>query len=310
MRSILVTGGTGFFGRHFVRFLLDNTSTERICVYSRGEYTQSQMRASFTPEERERLRFFVGDVRDPIRLMRAMQGCDAVVHAAALKRIEVGEYCPDEMVKTNVHGVMNVIDAAIACKPSKVVFLSSDKACQPSSAYGATKLLGEKLILSAHHLCLRTRFAVTRYGNVAGSTGSVIPTWIEQIKRGQPITVSDSNVTRFWMSASRACEMVYMAMTRTLYESELIVPDLSAYKLGDLAIAVAVKYGDVNTITEDMGLSSGEKLHESMIGDTEAFYRDGLYFISNGSNRFSSHVSPFSSCDVERLTVEELKGMV
>lgn len=303
MRSLLLTGGSGFFGRHFTRYLLDNTDVERICIYSRGEFAQADMRASFTPQERERLRFFVGDVRDLDRLTRAMRGCDAVVHAAALKRIEVGEYCPDEMVKTNIHGATNVISAATQCKPGTVVFLSSDKACQPSSAYGATKFIGEKLFLSAHHLIADTKFVVTRYGNVAGSTGSVIPTWIAQTQRGEPFRVNNSEVTRFWMDTLHACELVHYTLCNA-YQSYLIVPKLRAFKLGDLAEAVCEKYGGSILNTSRSGLIPGEKMHEEMISVHESFSDRGPHYISDGAKYM-----PFSlrSNNVERLTIDEIK---
>lgn len=254
-RSILVTGGSGFFGRGFVRSALA-LGAQRVCIYSRGEYAQHLMREEFGGDER--LRFFIGDVRDPDRLRRAMDGCDLVVHAAALKRVEVGEYDSVEMARTNVYGAMNVIKAAHEAGVRRVVALSTDKAFHPVNAYGATKLVAEKLFLAANNdrgQC-GPIFAVTRYGNVAGSTGSVIPTWRAALARGESVTVRDPEATRFWMTREEAVQLV-LDTARTMRGGELVVPDLPAYRLGDLAEAMGVRF----FVT---GLLPGEKLHESM----------------------------------------------
>ena len=207
MNSILITGGTGFFGRNFTRFLLDNSLADRICIYSRDEYKQSVMQREFVDD---RMRFFIGDVRDLRRLERAMQGVDTVVHAAALKRIEVGHYAPEEMVATNVTGAMNVIDAAYRAGVDKVVALSSDKAYQPVSPYGQTKALAESLFLAANASHHGPKYAVVRYGNVWKSTGSVVPVWLELMAKGVPrVPVTDPDATRFFMTALEACQLVY-----------------------------------------------------------------------------------------------------
>jgi UDP-N-acetylglucosamine 4,6-dehydratase len=260
MRSVLVTGGAGYFGQAFVRAALDR-GAERVCVFSRGEYQQALMRQAF---EDTRLRFFVGDVRDPTRLMRAMEGIDVVVHAAALKRVEVGEYDAPEMVKTNVMGSMNVIEAATAAGVRKVVALSTDKACEPVNCYGATKLAAEKLFLAANNSrgTAGPIFAVCRYGNVAGSTGSVIPTWRQAQARGRLVTLTDPDATRFWMSREEAVALV-METVATMRGGELVIPELPAYRLGDLAEAMRVSY----LLT---GLQPGEKAHESMRPGTRA----------------------------------------
>lgn len=254
-RSILVTGGSGFFGRGFVRRALA-LGAERVCVYSRGEYAQHLMREEFGGDKR--LRFFIGDVRDPDRLRRAMEGVDLVVHAAALKRVEVGEYDSTEMAATNVYGAMNVIKAAHEAHVRKVVALSTDKAFHPVNAYGATKLVAEKLFLAANNDRGKVGpiFAVTRYGNVAGSTGSVIPVWRAAQARGQVVEVRDPNATRFWMTQDEAVGLV-VDTARTMRGGELVIPDLPAYRLGDLAFAMGVQF----TVTR---LGAGEKLHESM----------------------------------------------
>jgi UDP-N-acetylglucosamine 4,6-dehydratase/5-epimerase len=254
MRSVLVTGGTGFFGQAFVRAALDR-GAERVCVFSRGEYPQALMRQAF---DDKRLRFFVGDVRDSMRLLRAMDGVEVVVHAAALKRVEVGEYDAPEMVKTNVLGSMNVIEAATSAGVGKVVALSTDKACEPVNCYGATKLAAEKLFLAANNSrgADGPIFSVTRYGNVAGSTGSVIPTWLRELEHARPVRLTHPDATRFWMTLDEAVALV-MNTVETMKGGELVIPDLPAYRLGDLAQAMGV-HANVT------GLQPGEKLHESM----------------------------------------------
>ncbi len=256
-QSILITGGTGFFGRGFVHAVLDQQLTERVCVLSRDEYKQATMRAEFGNDPR--LRFFVGDVRDAERLRRAMDGVELVVHAAALKRVEVGEYDSDEMVKTNVVGSMNVIQAATDAGVAKVVALSTDKACEPVNAYGASKLLAEKVFLAANNARGATgpRFAVCRYGNVAGSTGSVIPTWRRELAAGREVVITDPECTRFWMRLDEAVRLV-LQTARTMKGGELAIPNLPAYRLGDLAIALGAKFKRTR-------LGAGEKRHESMV---------------------------------------------
>ena len=262
---MLITGGTGSFGQAFVRRVLEHSKSGRICIYSRDEYKQAVMRENFNDD---RLRFFIGDVRDEQRLKRAMQGVTTVIHAAALKRIEVGFYNPDEMVKTNVLGSMNVIEASREagltqgngiriCVPRTVVLLSTDKAYQPVSAYGQSKALAESLFLAAssQDRYRPTRFVVTRYGNVAHSAGSVIPKWQEIIKNDDEVLVTDPNCTRFYMTMDEAIDLVGDAIAG---EDPLYIPTLPAYRLGDLALAMGAKKINIT------GLPKYEKLHESM----------------------------------------------
>lgn len=259
MRSVLITGGSGFFGRAFVHHLLANTSIQRICIYSRGEHAQAAMRDAIHPANHHRMRFFVGDVRDPDRLRWAMDAVNLVVHAAALKRIEVGAYNPDEMVKTNVLGTMNVVDAATRCGVAKVILVSSDKAYQPVSPYGLTKALAESLVLSGNNRVRTgtTRFAVCRYGNVAGSTGSVIPRWRALIAAGAThVPVTDPECTRFWMTVEEAAQLVAHTAD-TMAGGEINVPHLHAYRLGVLAEAMGVRWNVI-------GLPGHEKKHEAM----------------------------------------------
>jgi FlaA1/EpsC-like NDP-sugar epimerase len=253
MHSVLITGGTGFFGRAFARRLLDGNLAERVCIFSRDEYRQSLLRRDFGDDSR--LRWFVGDVRDRDRLARAMADVDVVVHAAALKRIEVGYYNPDEMIKTNVLGSMNVIDAATAAHVEKAVLLSSDKAFEPVSPYGQSKALAEALFLAANRTHRGPRFAVTRYGNVAGSTGSVIPTWRRILEQSPAVPVTDPDCTRFWMTIDEAVDLVLDTIERM--PDEPAIPELPAFRLGDLAEAMGA-FMDVR------GIGAWEKRHESM----------------------------------------------
>ena len=253
MKSVLITGGSGTFGQAFVPVAL-KAGVERICIFSRGEHRQAEMRAQYNDS---RIRYFIGDVRDRNRLRRAMEGIEVVVHAAALKRIEVCEYDVTELVETNINGTVNVIEAATDAGVQKVVGLSTDKACDPVNAYGASKLLVERLLLAANKSHPGTRFAAVRYGNIWGSNGSVVPKWLDPKSgwRGK-VPITDPECTRFFMLASEATELV-MQTIRTMKGGELVIPDLPAYRLGDLAEAMKVK-------TYTTGLPEWEKLSESM----------------------------------------------
>ena len=276
MNSVLITGGTGYFAKAFVRFLLDETDVNRICVYSRGEAKQAQMRVDFNDDDR--LRWFVGDVRDRRRLARAMRGCDSVVHSAALKRIEVGAYAPEEMVATNVRGSMNVIDAAYDSGVERVIGLSTDKAWNPISPYGQTKALMESLFRAANDTHHGPKYSCVRYGNVWAATGSVLPTWQRMIAAGaRKVPVTNPECTRFFMLSSEAVDLVWGTF-QTMPE-EIVIPDwLPAYRLGDLAEALGFEM-DVK------GLPPWEKLHEGM--------RDNL-----------------TSNKARRMTVQELRDAI
>ena len=255
MESVLITGGSGFLGRALTERLLAQ-GCERICIYSRNEYAQARMRADF--QDDPRLRWFIGDVRDAERMERALQSAKAVIHAAALKRIEVGHYNPDEMTKTNVVGTMNVIEASRRAGVRKVVLVSSDKAFEPVSAYGHSKALAESLVLAANNISpWGPRYSVCRYGNVSGSTGSVIPVWRELIAKGFAVPVTDPDCTRFWMSREEAASLV-LGTLATPEGGELAIPSLPAYRLGDLAEAMGAQGVEIK------GLGSFEKKHESM----------------------------------------------
>lgn len=258
MRSLLLTGGTGSFGKAFTKRLLQDGLCERICLYSRGEHAQAVMREELGNDPR--CRWLIGDVRDAQRLKRAMQGCEVVVHAAALKRIEVGAYNPVEMVRTNVDGAVNVIEAAQDAGVKKVVALSTDKACEPISPYGCSKALAESLFIAANNTVAADgpRFSITRYGNVFLSAGSVVPTWRRMIEAGaKAVPISDPTVTRFFMTLDEAVDLVLDTIAN-MKGGELVVPDLPAYRLGDLAEAMGVQ-------TIITGLPAWEKRHESML---------------------------------------------
>jgi UDP-N-acetylglucosamine 4,6-dehydratase len=252
MKSVLITGGTGSFGQAFTERVLQDKSVERIAILSRGEHAQAEMRDRLGDA---RLRFFIGDVRDRNRLLRSFQGVDVVVHAAALKRIEVGFYNPTEMVATNINGAMNVIEAAVDAGVKRVVALSTDKAWQPVSPYGQSKALAETLFRNGYQ-GRDTRFAVTRYGNVWGSNGSVVPKWRGILKTSDTVPVTDPDATRFYMTMDEAVELVLKTIN-TMKGGELNIPTLPAYRLGDLAEAMGAK---MNII----GLPSFEKKHEGM----------------------------------------------
>lgn len=260
MKSILITGGSGAFGNAMTQYLLAETSAERIVVYSRGEYRQFLMSQEVAPlNMADRLRFMIGDVRDRDRLRRAMEGIEVVIHAAALKRIEVGNYNPIEMVKTNVNGAINVIEAAQDAGVKKVIALSSDKAFQPVSPYGTSKALAESIFLAANNTTgfQGPKFSVCRYGNVWGSTGSVVPVWRSMVSSGSiSVPVTDPECTRFFMRMSEAVDLVINTINSSIV-GELAIPKLPAYRLGDLAEAMGVK---INVT----GLPAWEKQHEGM----------------------------------------------
>lgn len=279
--SILVTGGTGSFGKKFIKTVLDtHPEITRIVIYSRDEFKQFNMQNM--PEfkaHKDKLRFFIGDVRDKERLYRALTGIDFVVHAAALKQVPACEYNPFEAVKTNIMGAANVIDACIDKGVKKVVALSTDKACAPVNLYGATKLCSDKLFIqgNAYSGPNGTKFSVVRYGNVAGSRGSVIPFFQDLIASGaQELPITDMKMTRFWLKLEQAVEMVLEAL-ESMHGGELFVKKIPSMKITDLAKAVAPKLKTV-----EVGIRPGEKIHECMITKEDArntVEKEGYYII-------------------------------
>lgn len=269
MTAVLITGGTGSFGHALTQRLLTDPTVTRLVILSRDEVKQAQMAVEF-PDPR--MRFFVGDVRDAKRVKMAMQGIDTVYHAAALKRIEQCEYNPFEAVQTNILGTQNVLDAAVDCGVGAVVVLSTDKACNPVNLYGATKLCVEKLTTAANAYtgASGTRFMALRYGNVAGSRGSVIPLWRKAAKEFRPLTITDPRMTRFWMTLPKAVDLALLA-AREGRGGEVFIPKIPSVQmeqlLAEVVVAAGLKDGWEMRLT---GLRPGEKLHEAMVGPDES----------------------------------------
>lgn len=262
-KVVLVTGGTGSFGKKFIRIMLDEYHPAKIIVFSRDELKQHEMRqAGF---EDKSLRYFIGDVRDQQRLRRAFNGVDIVIHAAALKQVPACEYNPMEAIKTNILGSSNVIEAALDAGVTRVVALSTDKAVNPVNLYGATKLAAEKLFVQSNSYAggTTTRFSCVRYGNVVGSRGSVVPVFLKQRESGV-ITITDERMTRFWISLEQGVRFV-ISCTEQMLGGEVFVPKIPSMKVVDLARAVAPK-----ARIETIGIRPGEKLHEVLISDDEA----------------------------------------
>ncbi|HET8985291.1 MAG TPA: UDP-N-acetylglucosamine 4,6-dehydratase (inverting) [Trueperaceae bacterium] len=262
-KSILITGGTGSFGKKFTRAVLDRTNARRVIVFSRDELKQYEMQQSYVGERR--LRFFLGDVRDRDRLYRALDGIDAVVHAAALKQVPAAEYNPFEAVKTNIQGAQNVIDACVDRGVKRVVALSTDKASSPINLYGATKLVSDKLFVQGNSYAgsKGTRFAVVRYGNVVGSRGSVVPFFLERAKTGV-LPITDERMTRFFITLDQGVEFVLSSLER-MVGGELFVPKIPSMRVTELAKAIAP-----DARIEVVGIRPGEKLHEEMISVDDA----------------------------------------
>lgn len=257
-RSVLITGGTGSFGKKFVAGLLKNFKPRRVVVYSRDELKQYEMQQDF---DQPVMRYFIGDVRDGERLRTAMKGIDFVIHAAALKQVPAAEYNPMECIKTNVHGAENVIQAALEADVEKVVALSTDKAAQPINLYGATKLASDKLFIAANNMAggHRTSFAVVRYGNVVGSRGSIVPLFNKLIAEGADhLPITDPRMTRFWITLQQGVDFVIKSFER-MSGGEIFVPMIPSVRIPDLAAAMAP-----DLPTRVIGIRPGEKLHEVM----------------------------------------------
>ena len=261
-KSILITGGTGSFGKKCVKKILAEYEPRRVIIFSRDEWKQWTMKQEHPLFDDPRLRYFLGDVRDLNRLTRAFNDVDYVIHAAALKQVPAAEYNPSEFIKTNVVGGMNIIDAAIDAGVKKVIALSSDKACNPINLYGATKLCSDKLFINGNVYVGQRGyplFSVVRYGNVIGSRGSIIPLWQKQAALSNLVTITDPRMTRFWITLDQAVDFVLFAL-KDARGGELYVPKIPSMKIVDLAEAVAPKIPQTFT-----GAREGEKLHEIMI---------------------------------------------
>ena len=274
--SVLITGGTGSLGKALVKYLLNETQVRRIAIFSRDELKQLHMRNEFSDDQR--LRWFLGDIRDIERLKRALHNVDYVIHAAALKQVDTGEYNPMEFIKTNVLGSQNVIDASIEAGVKRVVALSTDKASSPINLYGATKLTADKLFVAANNYShsYGTTFSVVRYGNVMGSRGSVIPFFKELADQGKPLPITDLRMTRFLISIEQAVKFVIDSLN-LMSGGELYVPRIPSMRITDLAQAVSP-----GAKMQEIGMRPGEKLHEEMISEDDSrrtIETDGRYVV-------------------------------
>ena len=320
-KSILITGGTGSFGKKYVRTLLDRYDVKKIVVYSRDELKQYEMSQTF---DQPQMRYLIGDVRDRERLVSAMEGIDYVIHAAALKQVPAAEYNPTECIRTNIHGAENVIHAAIANGVEKVIALSTDKAANPINLYGATKLASDKLFVAANNMVgsKKTHFAVVRYGNVVGSRGSVVP-FFESLKAegAKSLPITDVEMTRFWISLQDGVDFVLRNFER-MYGGEIFVPKIPSIRITDLATAVAPDLEQ-----HVVGIRPGEKLHEIMcpaddshltlefedhyvLRPTITFYERKNDFMTNGLGENGTPVAQGfaynSGTNAHFLTVDEI----
>ncbi|WP_342305952.1 UDP-N-acetylglucosamine 4,6-dehydratase (inverting) [Methanolobus sp. ZRKC5] len=315
-KNILLTGGTGSFGKKFTEIILREFNPNSLRIYSRGEFNQYQMKQEFSDK---RLRFLIGDVRDRERLYRAMNGIDIVVHAAALKQVPACEYNPIEAVKTNIDGSVNVIDAAIDNSVENVMAISTDKAVHPVNLYGATKMVAEKMFVQGNTYTGKgkTKFSCVRYGNVIGSRGSVIPLFNEQKKEGV-LTITDDRMTRFWLTLDQGVNFVLNSIQR-MRGGEIFIPKIASMKITDLAGAIAPEAKKKFT-----GIRPGEKLHEIMITEDESRHAKEFddYFViepeypfwkkeTTSSGRKLPDNYRYSSENNDKwLTTDELKQML
>ena len=322
-KTILITGGTGSFGHQFVSYVLDNYNPKKVIVYSRDEYKQFLMQNEYKKHEKYKcLRFFIGDVRDKDRLYRAFQGVDYVVHAAALKQVPACEYNPMEAVKTNINGAMNIIDAALDSGVKRVVALSTDKAVNPINLYGGTKLVSDKLFIGANAYAGErdVNFSVVRYGNVAGSRGSVIPFFRDIVKNGgTELPITDYEMTRFWISLEEGVQLVIKALTEAK-GGETFISKIPSFKITDLAQAILP-----GCQMPEVGIREGEKLHEVMVTREDsllAYEYDKHYIIyphfewwnpnkiQPGGKKVEQGFEYSSGTNTEWLTVEDLTELL
>jgi UDP-N-acetylglucosamine 4,6-dehydratase/5-epimerase len=265
-KRVLITGGTGSFGKHFIKTILKNYSgVGKIVIYSRDELKQSMLRLEYPLAKYPQLRFFIGDVRDRSRITQACEDVDVIIHAAAIKQVDTAEYNPTECIRTNIDGAENVIHAALSCGVKDVVALSTDKACAPINLYGATKLVSDKLFVAANNIrgSKDIRFSVVRYGNVMGSRGSVIPFFIDKKKEGM-LPITHEEMTRFNISLQDGVDVVMYAIENHI-GGEIFIPKIPSYRITDIVTAIAP-----NCETEVVGIRPGEKLHEEMITNTDS----------------------------------------
>ncbi len=322
-KSILITGGTGSFGRAFVRSALHRfPAIRRLVVYSRDEMKQYEMAQEFSEAKYPGMRYFIGDIRDEPRLRRALEGIDIVVHAAALKQVPAAEYNPFECIKTNVLGAQNLIEACLDSQVARVVALSTDKAAAPINLYGATKLCSDKLFVAANNIKGRRdiRFSVVRYGNVMGSRGSVIPFFLERRKTGV-LPITDPAMTRFNISLQEGVDMVLWSIENA-WGGEVLVPKIPSYRITDVARAIGPECRQ-----EVVGIRPGEKIHEEMITASDSFntvdlgryyailptalqYSLQQYCDANGGRRVPPGFAYDSGTNSEFLSVDQLRALI
>ncbi len=320
-KSILVTGGTGSFGKKFIKGVFERYRPREVIVYSRDELKQFEMRELFSTD-RFPIKYFIGDVRDRERLYRVAHDVDFIVHAAAMKQVPTAEFNPFETVKTNIHGAQNVIEAALENNVKKVVALSTDKACNPINLYGATKLASDKMFAAANHWqgSHHTSFSVVRYGNVVGSRGSVIPFFLKKKEEGV-LPITDERMTRFWITLEQAVQFVFNSFKR-MKGGELFVPKIPSMKIMDLAKAVAP-----DAKIDVIGIRPGEKIHELMISSDDAIntLEYGAYFVIqpahpwwdnleylkiNGGKQVDDGFTYSSGNNTQWLTIDALREMI
>jgi UDP-N-acetylglucosamine 4,6-dehydratase len=271
-KNILITGGTGSWGQELAKQILSKYNVNSIVIYSRNENSQVMMKRKFN---NEKMKFVLGDIRNLNSLRKATKNIDIIFHLAALKHVPVGEESPDEFIATNVIGTQNIRDVAIENNVKKVVLISTDKACSPINLYGYTKSLAEKIIIQANQICENTKFVCIRGGNALGSNGSVVPFFIQQVKERNELTITDNEMTRFFLTLEQAVSLIFSAVNNS-FGGEIFVMKMPSFKIIDLVYLIKERYGDNNTKITTIGIKPGEKLHEVLISEHES--KNAYYF--------------------------------